>query len=252
MQWRSDRNVLRIVFFSLENLDSFFEQMPHRTNKNIKEFWNIFFPRWQSLYYTAQIASCERTINRKIKSRCTRPRRYTIYILHKFIYIIRSYMYSILHILLRLCALGSCFWFVYSIKDPNKSKTACRRPVAISPRSRLWQRIWWCPCCDSRTCIRIEDRTLVLWFWFCCRLVAESPHHNCWNDAKEARKLIMMSKNRCSSSNTHHLDGGTFSIIKYRPVSSVLLLSTELRLGQIHLHLLSSYDCACKNGWWFC
>lgn len=45
----------------------------------------------------------------------------------------------------------------------------------------------------------------------------------------------------------YHLDGGTFSIIKYRSVSSVLLPSTELRLGQIHLHLLSSYDCACRG-----
>lgn len=44
----------------------------------------------------------------------------------------------------------------------------------------------------------------------------------------------------------YHLYGGTFSMISIRSTSWVLF-KTELRLGQMHLHRLSSYDCAYKE-----
>lgn len=41
----------------------------------------------------------------------------------------------------------------------------------------------------------------------------------------------------------YHFDGGTFSMTRIRSVNSVLF-NTDFMLGQTHLHLLSSYDCA--------
>lgn len=52
-----------------------------------------------------------------------------------------------------------------------------------------------------------------------------------------------MSNKRIPNGTTYHLDGGTFSMYNFLSVSCVLFI-TDAMLGHIHLHRLSSYDCA--------